>query len=121
MITKKIIKNYSMLPLLCIHKLLAFNAAPVAPPAAVTFPPLLPLVSNISANGLPNCSKSSDAFVASACGTDAAAAAGWVDAAPNRSTIGWPACAAGGDDRNGFVSAALAPAAPLLVGDDNLD
>lgn len=108
-----------MLPLLCIHKLLAFNAAPVAPPAAAMLLPLLPLASNISANGLPNCSKSSEAFVACACGPDAAAAAGWADAAPNRSTIGWPACAAGGDDRNGFVSAA--PAAPLLVGDDSFD
>lgn len=110
-----------MLPLLCIHKLLAFNAAPVAPAAGATLPPLLPLASNMSANGLPNCSKSSDAFVASDCDADAAAAAGCADAAPNRSTIGWPACEAGGDDRNGFVSAALAPAAPLLVGDDTLD
>lgn len=100
-----------MLPLLCIHKLLALSAAPVAPTAAA--PP--PLASNMSAKGLPNCSRSSEALVA------AAAAAGCADAAPNRSTIGWPACAAGGDDRNGFVSAALAPAAPLLVGDDTLD
>lgn len=99
-----------MLPLLCIHKLLALSAAPVAPGA--------PLASNISANGLPNCSRSSEALVAWPGGA-AAAAAGCADAAPNRSTIGWPAWAAGGDDRNGFVSAA--PAAPLLVGDDTLD
>lgn len=77
-----------MLPLLCIHKLLAFSAAPVAPVEAAAT--LLPLASNISANGLPSCSKSSDAFVASACDApDAAAvAAGCADAAPNRSTIG---------------------------------
>lgn len=103
-----------MLPLLCIHKLLALSAAPVAPGA--------PLASNMSANGLPNCSRSSEALVGWAWAWGAAAAAaGWADAAPNRSTIGWPAWAAGGDDRNGFVSAALAPAAPLLVGDDTLD
>lgn len=46
--------------------------------------------------------------------------AGWAEAAPNKSTIGAPADDAGGDDKNGFVNAALA-AAPPLVGDETLD
>ena len=101
------------LPLLCIQILLAFKfeAAPVAP-AAVFAPEE---ASNMSANGLPNCNKSSEAFVV------AAAAVGCAEAAPNKSTIGAPAELAGGDDKKGFVSAALAPPAPLLVGEDTLD
>lgn len=93
-----------MLPLLCIQILLTL-LAPVAAGA-----PDVP--SNISANGLPNCSKSSDAF-------EAEAAADCAGAAPNKSTIGAPAEDAGGDDRNGFVSAAPAP--PLLVGEETFD
>lgn len=59
---------------------------------------------NISANGFPNCSKSSDAF----------AFGGWAEAAvgPNRSTI---FAALVGDDKNGLFAAADAPP----VGDVN--
>lgn len=58
--------------------------------AEVTGPEL-----NISANGLPNCSKSSEAFVF----------VGWF-VAPNRSTI-LPEFV--GDDKNGLFAAAAAP------------
>lgn len=53
---------------------------------------------NISANGFPNCSKSSDAF----------AFGGWAEAAvgPNKSTI---FAALVGDDKNGLFAAADAP------------
>lgn len=52
---------------------------------------------NISANGLPKPSRSSEALL---CGTAAC-----VSAAPNKSTILVFAWAAGGDDKNGFVAA----------------
>lgn len=52
---------------------------------------------NMSANGLPKPSRSSEALL---CGTAAC-----VSAAPNKSTILVFACAAGGDDKNGFVAA----------------
>lgn len=96
-----------------------------APPVAAATPPPVPTpptgASNISANGFPNCSKSSEAFVppavlpAPAAPVEPAAVAG---AAPNRSTIGAPALLAGGDDKNGFVSAAPAPPA---VGEETFD
>lgn len=117
-----------MLPLLCTQILLALCAPPVAaatPPPAPT-PPTG--ASNISANGLPSCSKSSDALVVVppaappplvAPPTVPAAVAG---AAPNRSTIGAPAPLAGGDDKNGFVNAAPAPAPPPpAVGEETFD
>lgn len=61
---------------------------------------------NISANGFPNCSRSSDAF----------AFGGWAEAAvgPNKSTI-FPELV--GDDKNGLFTAADAPP----VGDVNFD
>lgn len=82
--------------------------------------------SNMSANGFPNCNKSSEAFVAP---TRADVPeelmvpfpVDGTEAAPNKSTIGAPAAgAAVGDDKKGFVRAALAPSPPL-VGDDNFD
>lgn len=61
---------------------------------------------NISANGFPNCNKSSDAF----------AFGGWLEAAvgPNKSTI-FPEVV--GDDKNGLFTAAFAPP----VGEANFD
>lgn len=61
-----------------------------------------PAPPNISANGLPSCNKSSDAFEFPIC--DASIPVCPVGE-PNRSTMGAEACDAGGDDRNGFVSA----------------
>lgn len=100
---------------------MAFCAPPVA---AATPPPAFPPptgASNMSAKGFPNCSKSSEALVppeappAPAAPVVPAAVAG---AAPNRSTIGAPALLAGGDDKNGFVSAAPAPPE---VGEETFD
>ncbi len=62
---------------------------------------------NISANGFPNCKRSSEAF-------DGACAAAAVLSAPNRSTILAFAADAGGEDKNGFVAAFAAE----LVGDE---
>lgn len=64
---------------------------------------------NISANGLPNCSKSSEAFDCVFC------APAVESVPPNRSTI-FVDCV--GDDKNGFVAAAVAPLPP--VGDVSL-
>lgn len=84
----------------------------------------------MSANGLPSCSRSSEAFVAPTAADvpddlalllAPATPAEGTEAAPNKSTIGAPAAvAAVGDDKKGFVRAALAPSPPL-VGDDNFD
>lgn len=114
-----------MLPLLFIQILLAFCAPPVV--AATPPPAPTPAIgaSNISANGFPNCNKSSDAFVPPAAPLPlvaAAAPAAVAGVAPNRSTIGAPAPLAGGDDKNGFVNAAPAPAPPPpAVGEETLD
>lgn len=61
---------------------------------------------NISANGFPNCNKSSEAF------DEVCALAAVESGGPNKSTI-FPELA-GGDDKNGFVAALAA----LFVGDD---
>lgn len=70
-------------------------------------------VPNISANGLPNCSRSSDAFVAEV--SDCSAGLLSVGE-PNKSTIGALGCEEVGDDRNGLVNILL-----LLVGDATFD
>lgn len=101
-----------MLPLLFIQILFEFWAPVATPPA-----PVARGASNISANGLPNCNKSSEALVVPAAAVEPVP--GCAEAAPNKSTIGWPAAEAGGDDKNGFVNAALA-AAPPLVGEETL-